>query len=223
MSRYLFNNTCMVLRSAQCRYMERDRGISREWSEHVRAIEHLRSIQTWNTTVFLVSRAEQESAGVSAVQSWCYHCIANELAIGCLHQRVRLINSRHSYLFLYTFFVFLLNSVICDRHLTKSCDFLSGRTIKYPCSRWRWPWRRYVRENSWTNFDVSRKQFPRSFNDHWTKLINDVYSTNRYILANIRQQRTHDTLEVRRLPERGSSFNRGGLRVPIIRIFRWSR
>lgn len=59
----------MVLRSAQRRYMERDRGISREWFEHIRAIEHFRSIQTRNTTVFLVSRAEQESAGVPAVQS----------------------------------------------------------------------------------------------------------------------------------------------------------
>lgn len=36
----------MVLRSAQRRYMERNRGVSREWSEHVGADEHFGSIQT---------------------------------------------------------------------------------------------------------------------------------------------------------------------------------
>lgn len=59
----------MVLRSAQRRYMERNRGVSRERSEHVRAVEYLGSIQTRNTTVFPVSRTEQESAGVAAIQS----------------------------------------------------------------------------------------------------------------------------------------------------------
>lgn len=82
---YLFNNACMVLRSAQRWYMERDRGISRERSEYVGADEHLRSIQTRNTTVFPVSRAEQKSAGFAAVQSWRYHGVTNELAAGCLY------------------------------------------------------------------------------------------------------------------------------------------
>lgn len=82
---YLFNNACMILRSAQRRYMERDRGISRERSEYVRAIEHLRSIQTRNTTVFPVSCAEQESSSVAAGQSWRYYGITNELAIGRLY------------------------------------------------------------------------------------------------------------------------------------------
>lgn len=88
---YLFNNACMILRSAQRWYMERDRGISRERSEYVRTIEHLRSIQTRNTTVFPVSCAKQESPGVSAIQSWRYHGVTNELAVGRLYQRVRVI------------------------------------------------------------------------------------------------------------------------------------
>lgn len=82
---YLFNNACMVLRSAQRWYMERDRGISRERFKHVGAFEHLRSIQTWNTTVFPVPRAQQKSAGFAAVQSWRYHGVVNELAASCLY------------------------------------------------------------------------------------------------------------------------------------------
>jgi len=70
--------------------MERDRGISREWSEHVGTVEHLGSIQTRNTTVFPVSRAEQESAGVTTGKSWRYHGVADELVASCLYQRVRL-------------------------------------------------------------------------------------------------------------------------------------
>ena len=71
--------------------MERDRGISRERSEHTGTIEHLGSIQTRNTTVFPVSRAEQESTSIAAVQSRRYYGIVDELAASCLYQRVRLI------------------------------------------------------------------------------------------------------------------------------------
>lgn len=71
--------------------MECDRGISRERSEHTGTIKHLGSIQTRNTTVFPVSRAEQESTSLATGQSWRYYSIVDELAAGCLYQRVRLI------------------------------------------------------------------------------------------------------------------------------------
>lgn len=47
--------------------MERNRGISRERSKYVRAVEHVRGIQTRNTTVFPVSRVEQEGPGITAI------------------------------------------------------------------------------------------------------------------------------------------------------------
>lgn len=69
--------------------MERDRGVSRERSEHIRTVEHVRSVQARNTTVFPISRAEQEGAGVPASQSRRDHGPADELAVGCLYERVR--------------------------------------------------------------------------------------------------------------------------------------
>lgn len=82
---YLCNDRCIIICSAQRRHMERDRSISRERSEYVRTVEHIRSIQTRNTTVFLVSCVEQEGPGVTTIQSRRNYSVANELAIGCLY------------------------------------------------------------------------------------------------------------------------------------------